>query len=528
MLLSYDREQGATANIDMNAIAEPSSWYETTQVEDQRRPRLNFDLDVDVCVIGGGFAGLTTAREVARRGWSVAVLEASRIARAASGRGMGFVMPGFAEDIDPMVERIGLDHAKQLWALSQRGVDYVRSAIAETAMPGVEPADGWLHVSKTDNWRGVRAYVERLRWIGGDVEAWPADRVRQVLPSERYFCAVNYLGAFHIHPLNYAIGLARAAEADGARIFEETPAVEIDSAGVRKRVQTPAGRVRAGHVVLAANVQLGALMPRLGATLMPMTSYVMVTEPIAGLSEVIRYRGAVTDSNRFDNHYRAIADASGERLQWSGRMTVWQASPRGFGRALAASVKRAFPQLGPVTVAHLWSGTFGRTLHHMPQIGEIQPGVWVASGFGGHGLNTTALAGELVARGIVENDQTWRLFTPYELVWAGGKAFRAVAQTIYVASRSIAAVKASLARQRERSRKRGDAKGQALAQARRVAAAKPVESVAAPDGSTVGESAQPSATAQARGTSKRSPTASLLPVPALVPGDTDPADRQPD
>jgi gamma-glutamylputrescine oxidase len=395
---------------------------------------------------------------VARRGWSVAVLEAGRIAWAASGRGIGFVMPGFAEHIGPMLERIGLDHTKELWALSQRGVDYVRETIAETAMPGVEPADGWLHVSKTDNWRDIRADVERLRWIGGDVEAWPAERVRQVLQSEHYFGAMHYPGAFHIHQLNYAIGLARAAEAAGARIFEETPALEIDSAGVRKRVQTPAGRLRAAHVVLAANVQLGALMPRLGATLMPMTTYVMVTEPIAGLSEIVRYRGAVTDSNRFDNHYSVIADESGERLQWSGRMTVWQANPPRFARALAASVRRVYPQLGPVKVAHIWSGTFGRTLHHMPQIGEIQPGVWVASGFGRRGLNTTALAGELVARGIVENDQTWRLFAPYELVWAGGKLFRAVAQTIYVASRSVAALKEAVARQRERSRKRRDAR----------------------------------------------------------------------
>jgi len=517
--------QGATVNIDMNAIPEPASWYETTQVEDRRRPRLNFDLDVDVCVVGGGLAGLTTAREVARRGWSVAVLEASRIAWAASGRGIGFVMPGFAEHIGPMLERIGLDHTKELWALSQRGVDYVRNTIAETAMPGVEPADGWLHVSKTDNWRDIRADVERLRWIGGDVEAWPVERVRRVLPSEHYFGAMHYPGAFHIHQLNYAIGLAQSAEAAGARIFEETPAVEIDSAGVRKRVQTPAGRLRAAHVVLAANVQLGALMPRLGATLMPMTTYAMVTEPIVGLSEIVRYRGAVTDTNRFDNHYSVIADANGERLQWSGRMTVWQANPHRFARALAASVSRIYPQLAPVKVAHVWSGTFGRTLHHMPQIGEIQPGVWVASGFGRHGLNTTALAGELVARGIVENDQTWRLFAPYELVWAGGKFFRAVAQTIYVASRSVAAVKAGLARQRERRRNRRNAR----IEARRAAVA--MAKTAGPaDTAAVAASEQP---APRRETTKdrakrKPPSAALLPVPAVLPDDTGPKDRQPD
>ncbi|MDI3468314.1 MAG: FAD-dependent oxidoreductase [Pseudolabrys sp.] len=438
----------------MNASGPRPSWYETTQVADEQRPRLNFDLDVDVCVIGGGLAGLTAAREVARRGWSVAMLEAGRIAAAASGRSNGFVLPGYSEEIDPMVERIGLDHAKELWALSQRGVDYVRHTIAETAMPGVEIGPGWLRVAKTDNWHELLAYVERLRWMGGEVEAWPVERVREVLPSERYFGAIHYPGAFHLHPLNYALGLARSAEALGARIFEETPAIELDPAGILKRVQTPSARVRARHVVLAANVQLGALVPKLAATLMPITTYVMVTEPIEGLTDVVRFRGAVSDTRRFDNHYRVV---DGNRLQWSGCMTTWSADPRRFARALTASVKRVFPQLGSIRVADLWSGTLGRTLHHMPQIGEIEPGVWVTSGFGRHGLNTASLAGDLVARGIVDNDQTWRLFAPYELVWAGGKLFRAIAQGLYAAGKPFDGFRQSLSRYRERSHKRRSA-----------------------------------------------------------------------
>src|SRR6476660_3282095 len=115
-----------------NSIA--TNWYETTRVSDLTYPALTFELDVDVCVIGGGLAGLTVAREVARRGWSVAVLEGDRIANAATGRSSGFVMPGYAEDIDTMIERIGLDHAKELWALSKIGVEYVRDAISEAGM----------------------------------------------------------------------------------------------------------------------------------------------------------------------------------------------------------------------------------------------------------------------------------------------------------------------------------------------------------------------------------------------------------
>jgi glycine/D-amino acid oxidase-like deaminating enzyme len=304
----------------MNAYGDTANWYQSTQVENPRRPRLNYELDVDVCVIGGGLAGLTVAREVVRRGWSVAVLEADRVGGGASGHNSGFVTPGFAEDVDTMVERIGLDHTKELWALAQRGVDYVRDAIAENTMPGVDSIDGWLKVSKTDNWREIGNAVERLRWIGANVEAWPTDRVREVLPSERYFGAMHYPAAFHVHALNYVIGLARAAETAGARIFEETPALEIDAAGIRKRIQTPSARVRAGHVVLAANVQLGQLMPQLGATLMPVTTYVMETEPLGPeLRDVVRYRGAVSDTDRFDNHYRIVG---GDVIQCSVVLTT--------------------------------------------------------------------------------------------------------------------------------------------------------------------------------------------------------------
>ena len=432
------------------------NWYETTRVANEPRPRLGFDLDIDVCVIGGGLAGLTVAREVARRGWSVAVLEANRIAWAASGRNTGFVLPGFAEDIDSMIERVGLDHTKQLWALAEQGLVYVRRAIEETGMAGVNPVDGWLNVSKTDNDEELRNHVERLRWIGADVEVWPTERVRAVLPNRHYFNAAHYPRAFHIHPLNYALGLAAAAGQAGARIFEETPAMAIDQAGVRKRITTPGGRVRAAHVVLAGNVHLGALIPRLAATLMPITSYVMVSEPLEPhLHEVIRYRGAVSDGRRTDNHYRIVG---GDRLLWAGRMTVWPAGTQRFARRLVADIRHSFPELGRVEVAHLWSGTFGRSVHRMPQIGAIEPGVWVASGFGAHGLNTSAMAGELIARGIVENDETWRLFAPYELVWAGGMLGRIAAQGVYWGLKPLERVGQGLARYREGTRRRKTAR----------------------------------------------------------------------
>jgi glycine/D-amino acid oxidase-like deaminating enzyme len=199
--------------------------------------------------------------------------------------------------------------------------------------------------------------------------------------------------------------------------------------------------------VLAGNVHLGALMPQIAETLLPVSTFVLVTEPIANLHDVIRWRGAVSDGDRADNHYRIV---DGNRLQWSGRMRVWEADPRRFARALLRDIKRNFPALENVEAASIWRGTLGRTVHRMPQVGELERGLWLASGFGGHGLNTTAMAGELVARGIVDADQTWRLFTPYELVWAGGRLGRALVQTAYWVRDVGDVVRQALSRRRER------------------------------------------------------------------------------
>lgn len=452
------------------------SWYETSRVASSDRGRLTFELDTDVCVIGAGLAGLTVAREIAKRGWSVVALEAGRVAWAASGRNSGFVQPGFHEEVDTMIERIGLDHAKHLYALSKNGVDYVRRTVEETGMLGVDPVPGWLHVSKTDDDNTVRENAERLRWIGAEVEAWPTARVREILPNPRYFAGMYYPKAFHIHPLNYALGLAADAEKHGVRIFEETPALSIDAGGVRKRIDTPEARVRAPNVVLAANVHLGELMPQLAATLLPITSYIMVTQPIPVLNDVIRFEGAVSDSDDADNHYRIVG---GNRLQWSGRVRLWDDESRRIGRGLVNDVRRAFPALGQVEIAHLWHATLGRPIHRMPQVGQIEPGLWVASGFGDRGLNTTAMAGELIARGIVDNDETWRLFAPYELVWAGGKLGRVVAQALYWGSRPVERAEQEMARYRERARERRAERARMRAEMKAKLAARQTAALAA-------------------------------------------------
>ncbi len=235
-----------------------NSWYAATMLPEPPRPPLASDLDVEVCVIGGGLAGLTAAREIARSGWSVVLLEARRLAASASGRNTGFVLPGFAAEPDRLIARVGFERTKDLWALSHMGLDYVRNGVLADGAAGIDPQSGWLYVSKRDNGEEFMHFAALLGDLGCEVEYWPTERVRALLSSERYFHAVHYLRAITIHPLNYALGLAAAAERDGVRIFENTPALSIDPAGVRKRIVTPGARLRASQVVLAGNLQIGA------------------------------------------------------------------------------------------------------------------------------------------------------------------------------------------------------------------------------------------------------------------------------
>jgi len=411
------------------ASAYGETWYAATMVDAPPRPALGADLDAEVCVIGGGLAGLTVARELARGGWAVVLLEAGRIAAHASGRNTGFVLPGFAANPDSIIARVGFDRAKDLWALAQSGLDYVRNIIRYEKIPGVDPQEGWLYVSKTDNGDELTRLAALVGEFGGEIEGWPTDRVRALLRSERYFHAIHYPRAISIHPLNYALGLAAAAERFGARIYENTPALSLDPAGVRKRIVTPHARLRANHVVLCGNLQIAGLMPQIAETLIPITTYVVTTASLGPrLSEAIGYGGAISDSDLADNHYRIV---NGNRLMWSGRATTWPGHPGRYVRALRADIAKTYPQLGKVAVEYAWSGTLGNPLHRMPQLGELGPGVWLASGFGGHGLNTTAMAGNLIARAIADGDTTWKLFAPFELVGAGGKFGRTLAQVYY-------------------------------------------------------------------------------------------------
>jgi glycine/D-amino acid oxidase-like deaminating enzyme len=435
------------------------------------RARLSFDLDVDIAVVGAGLAGLTVAREAARLGASVAVLEGRHVGWNASGHQLGTVMPGYSLPIGDLIARIGFEDTRELWALSKEGADYVRAAASEELIPGIALSEGVLEVSNVD---AGDQLISRLQMLGEDfeteVEGWQIDRVRAELKTDRYFHGVYYPKAFQVDGRKYVHGLAALARRAGARIFEDTPVVSIDPSGIRKRIVTPSARLRASHIVLAGNVHLGATLRRLSETLLPVWRYGAVTAPLGPrLAETIAFQGSVADSDGID-HFRVV---DGDRLMWASPETTWAARPERFAPAIARRIRTIFPGLGRVEISETWGGAVGQTVHGMPQIGQLRRGLWVTSGFGRQGLNTSAMAGQLIARSILWGDERWRLFSPFELVWAGGTTGRVAGYAIGMWGRGSSAAAGALARYRERVRTQERIREARLAQANRQAGTRP-------------------------------------------------------
>ncbi|WP_146686002.1 NAD(P)/FAD-dependent oxidoreductase [Bradyrhizobium canariense] len=428
----------------------PSATTRPDSAVMRERQRLAFDLDVDICVIGAGLAGLTVALEAARLGASVAVLEGRHVGWNASGHQLGTVMPGYGLPISDLIARVGFEDARELWSLSRQGADCVRANATEDLIPGIALSEGALEVSNVDVGDQL---ISRLQMLSEDfeteVEGWQVERVRDELKTGRYFHGMYYPKAFQIDGGKYVHGLADLARRAGARIFEDTPVVSIDPSGIRKRIVTPSARLRASHIVLAGNVHLGAPLKRLSETLLPVWRYAAVTAPLGErLAEAIRFQGSVTDSDGVD-HFRIV---DGDRLMWASPETTWAARPQRFAGAIARRIRTIFPQLGNVEIADVFSGAVGQTVHGMPQIGQLRRGLWVSSGFGRQGLNTSAIAGQLIARSILWGDDRWRLFSPFELVWAGGPTGRVAGQLVGMWGRGSSAAAGALARYRERAR----------------------------------------------------------------------------
>lgn len=409
----------------------PDTYYKQTMTEGKVRPVLSGVVECDTAIVGGGLAGLTTALQLTRAGQTVVVLESESVGFGASGRNGGFVTPGFATGGDDIARMAGQEAAHQIHRLSIEGVDFVRDTIAALKIEGAAAQPGMTSVLRYQDGSSLKMHAEAVReTYGYELQYLETEQVRSVLKSKRYFQGLRDPKAFHMHPLNYLRGVADEIERLGGRIYEGSAATDAALDGAEKIIGTAGGRVKAKSVVFTTGGYTGALNGRLKRSFLPIATYVMLSEPAPELIRTaIATTDAIGDNRRAGDYYRLVE--GGRRLLWGGRITTRAASPAALAAELRREMTGTYPQLKNLKTELSWSGLMSYARHLMPQIGEMQPGVWHCTAFGGHGLNTTAMGGKLVAEGILGQSDRYKLFKPFGLVWAGGYVGLAAAQLTY-------------------------------------------------------------------------------------------------
>jgi glycine/D-amino acid oxidase-like deaminating enzyme len=405
------------------------TYYRRTIVDHSAYRALSGTHHVDVCVIGGGLAGLSTALECLRRGLKVVLLEQHRIAWGASGRNGGFVTAGYATGDAQILRRAGAAGAKALHDLSVEGVRIVRENIDRLDLPRVNPTPGILRAIRYDDAAGLQAEAAAAkRKFGVTLRYLSREEVQEQLKSKAYFQGLYSPDGFHFHPLNYAVGLGAAIARQGGFIFEQTQASGIIRKPAGFTVTADGGRVEAEHVVVCGGGYTGRVVPALHRAYLPIATYMLLSEPIADIAQAINTSAAVADDRRAGDYYRVV---DGNRILWGGCITTRTADPANLAEIMRRRIVETYPQLKHLRVAAAWSGLMSYARHLMPQIGRTPDGIWHATGFGGHGMNTTAIAGRVVAEAIAGETDRIRLYAPFGLDWNGGPFGRIAVQATY-------------------------------------------------------------------------------------------------
>lgn len=409
-------------------MSEPhiNSYYAATANDRTRFPRLEGSVTADVCVIGGGFSGISMALDLAERGYAVALVEANRIGWGSSGRNGGQMISGYTGEAE-LKRQMGSAGARMLHDIRYLGHQIIESRISKYGIDcGLKY--GWMEAAaKPRHMDGLRAYYADLV-KDGDADGFeivePKD-FRQVLGTDIYFGGLIDQRSGHLHPLNLCMGEARAAASLGVRIFEESRVIDMGG-GAKPFVATEHGRIDAKSVVLAGDAHHSFTRGKLNGLMFPTGSYIIASEPLSdSLVRSINPRDlAVCDSNIVLDYFRLSQD---KRMLFGGRCNYSNRDPKDLVAALRPRLIEIFPELASTRIDYAWGGRIGIVLNRVPAIGRLEPNLYFMQGYCGHGVNATHAAARIVADAIAGTSERFDLFDKIRHVrlpvgqWAGNQ-----------------------------------------------------------------------------------------------------------
>jgi gamma-glutamylputrescine oxidase len=401
----------------------PPSYYAATAAPLDRFAPLRGEAQADVCIVGGGYTGLSAALHLAQRGYKVILLEAHRVGFGASGRNGGQVGSGQRLDQDDLERMAGKEAARRLWDIAEEAKALVKGLIADHAMP-VTFHPGVAHACWHDSEvRHAHAYADRLRRDYGYDQLEPLDQqgIRALIGSPVYKGGEIDWGAGHVHPLNYAIGLAQAAARAGATLHEDTLVHAIEP-GAKPVVRTDKGRVVANQVILAGNGYLGGLDRQVAARVMPINNFILATEPLGPrAAEILSRPVAVADTKFVVNYWRLSED---NRLLFGGGESYGYKFPD-LIRTVRKPMLQVYPQLADARIDYAWGGTLAITMNRMPCFTRPHPNVLSASGYSGHGVALASMAGRILAEAVAGQNERFDVMASIPTPrFPGGVAFR--------------------------------------------------------------------------------------------------------